>query len=144
VWQGKWDTGRFTQSILPKVYFRPWVEDQRVDKKYVSTVSRIIPGHCTARSHLSRLRIVDGAVCICYKDYETVDHLLWCCERFEAERHRLNDAFTALDVRRGTPVRDLCTLKKWRAMKCCLDFLGIAVGGIQVNQVQAFLNTFYK
>jgi hypothetical protein len=81
-------------------------------------------GHCAARSHLSRFGIVEGAMCVCLKDYETVDHLLWYCERFEAERHRLTDAFTALDVQRGTPVRDLCALKKWRAMGCCLDFLG--------------------
>jgi hypothetical protein len=57
-------------------------------------------------------------------DYETVDHLIWHCERFENERRRLIDALTALDVQFGTPVRDLCALKKWWAMKCCLDFLG--------------------
>jgi hypothetical protein len=31
---------------------------------------------------------------------------------------------SALDVQLGTPVQDLCVLKKWWAMKCCLDFLG--------------------
>jgi hypothetical protein len=81
-------------------------------------------GHCTARSHLNRFGIVEGTMCVCLKDYETVDHLLWYCERFETERRRLTDAFAALGVHRGTPVRDLCALKKWRAMKCCLDVLG--------------------
>jgi hypothetical protein len=75
-------------------------------------------------SQLSRFRIVEGAICICLKDYETVDHLIWHCERFETERHRLTDALAALDVQLGTPVRDLCTLKKWRAMKCSLNLLG--------------------
>jgi hypothetical protein len=132
-WQGKWDaadtvghcrTLRFAQSILPRVSLRPWFDGQAEDRKFVSTVSRIMSGHCTARSHLSRFRIVEGAICIGLKDYETVDHLLWYCKRFEAKRRRLTDAFTALDVQRGTSVRDLCALKKWRAMKCCLDFLG--------------------
>jgi hypothetical protein len=44
-WQGKWDaaeTGRFTHSILPKVSLRPWFEGQREDRKFVSTVSRIM------------------------------------------------------------------------------------------------------
>jgi hypothetical protein len=45
-----------------------------------------------------------------------VDHLIWYCERFETERRRLTDALTELDVELGTPVRDLCDLKKWRAM----------------------------
>jgi hypothetical protein len=125
-WQLKWDaadTGRFAHSILPKISLRPWFDGLAEDRKFVSTVSRIMSGHCTARSHLSRFGIVEGAICICLKNYETVDHLLWCCERFEAERRRLTDAFTALDVQRGTPVRDLCALKKWRPMKCCMDFL---------------------
>jgi hypothetical protein len=91
-WQGKWaaaDTRRFAHSILPKVSLRPWFEGQREDRKFVSTVSRIMSGHCTARSHLNRFRIVEGAACICLKEYETVDHFIWHCERFEIERRRL-------------------------------------------------------
>jgi hypothetical protein len=34
---------------------------------------------------------------VCLRDYETVDHLIWHCERFETERRRLTDALTALD-----------------------------------------------
>jgi hypothetical protein len=86
-----------------------------------STVSRIMSVHCAALSHLSRFRIIEVAMCVCLKNYETGDHLIWHCERFETERHRHR---TALDVQIGTPVLDLCALKKWRGMKCCLDFLG--------------------
>jgi hypothetical protein len=82
-------------------------------------------GHCNARSHLSRFRIVEEATCVCLKDYEKVDHLIWHCKRFETERRRPTDAFTALDVQLGTLVQDSCALKMWRAMTCCLDFLGI-------------------
>jgi hypothetical protein len=52
-WQGKWDaadTGRYAHSIYPKVSLRPWFEGQREDMKFVSTVSRIMSGHCNARS----------------------------------------------------------------------------------------------
>jgi hypothetical protein len=54
-------------------------------------------GHCTARSHLSRFRIVEEVICVRLKDYETVDHFIWHFERFETERGRLTDALTALD-----------------------------------------------
>jgi hypothetical protein len=37
----------------------------------------------------------------------------WHCERFGSERHRLIDALSELDVLHGTPVRDLCGLRKW-------------------------------
>jgi hypothetical protein len=50
-WQGKCDaadTGRFAHSILPRVFRRPWFEGLREDRKFVSTVSRIMSGHCAA------------------------------------------------------------------------------------------------
>jgi hypothetical protein len=126
-WQGKWDTAdtdRFAQ-ILSKVSLRPWFEDQREDGKFVSTVSRIMSGHCATRSHLNRFRIVEKeAMLVCLRDYKTVDHLLCHCRRFETKRRRLTDVLAALDEQLGTPVRDLCARKRWRAMKCCLDFLG--------------------
>jgi hypothetical protein len=50
---------------------------------------------------------------------ETVDHLIWHCERFRLERHRLIGALTALNVSIGIPIRDLCALKKRCAVKCC-------------------------
>jgi hypothetical protein len=65
-WQGKWDaadTGRFAHSILPKVSLRPWFDGQKEDTIFVYTVSRIMSVHCTARSHFSRFRIVEGAIC---------------------------------------------------------------------------------
>jgi hypothetical protein len=73
-WQGTANTGRFAHYIPPKVSLRPLFESQREDT--VSTVSRIMSGHCTARSHLSRFSFVVGAICICLKDYCTANHLL--------------------------------------------------------------------
>jgi hypothetical protein len=85
-WKEKWNaayTGRFAHSMLLKVSLRPSFEGQRENKNFVSTVSRIMSGHCTARSHLSRFRIFEGAICMYLRDYETVDHLIWQCVRFE-------------------------------------------------------------
>jgi hypothetical protein len=73
MWQGKWDdvdTGRLAHFILPRVSLPPWFEGQSEDRKFVSTVSRIRSGHCVARSHLSRFRIVEDTMCVCLKDYE--------------------------------------------------------------------------
>jgi hypothetical protein len=37
-------------------------------------------------------------MCVYLKNYETKDHLIWHCERFGPERHRLIDALAELDV----------------------------------------------
>jgi hypothetical protein len=102
------DTGRFTHSIFPYVILRPLFEGPKEKRRFVCTVSRVLSG------------IVENlmCVCVCAGDYETVDF-----EKFRQERHRLIDALTALNVSIGIPIRDLCALKKWCALKCCLDFL---------------------
>jgi hypothetical protein len=51
-WQRKRDaadTGRFAHSILPKVSLRPWFDGQGEQRKFFSTVLRIMSGQCTAR-----------------------------------------------------------------------------------------------
>jgi hypothetical protein len=67
-------TGRFAHSIIPRVSLRLWFEGQRENRKFVSTGSRLMSGHCAARSHLSRFRIVEEVMCVCFKDYETMDN----------------------------------------------------------------------
>jgi hypothetical protein len=75
-------------------------------------VSRVLPGHCSVRSHLGRFRIVEDLMCVCVQ-------VIWNSEKFQVEKHRLIDALAALNVRIGIPIRDLCTLKKWCAVKSC-------------------------
>jgi hypothetical protein len=94
------------------------VQGQKERKSFVTSVSRIMSGHCSVRSHLDRFGIVEDPMCVCLKDDETVNHLIWFCERFGPERHRLIHALSDLDVLHGTPVRDLCGLRKWSAIKC--------------------------
>jgi hypothetical protein len=67
-WQAKWDsadTGRFTHSIFPDVTFRPYFEDQKDERNFACTVSRVLSGHCFVRSHLGRFQIVEDLMCVC-------------------------------------------------------------------------------
>jgi hypothetical protein len=114
-WQGRWDLadhGRFAHSILPRVSLRPWFEGQKEERSIVTSVSRIMSGHSSVRSHWDRFGIFEGPMCVCRQDDETVDHLIWHCERFGPERHRLIDALSELNVLHGTPVWDVCGLRK--------------------------------
>jgi hypothetical protein len=46
-------------------------------------------------------------VCVCVRDNETTDHVLWGCKRFDAERPQLLMNFRATDTEWGTPIRDM-------------------------------------
>jgi hypothetical protein len=45
-----------------------------MERKLIMTVSGIISG--------KRFSIVDGSMCVCLEDHETVDHFIWKCSHF--------------------------------------------------------------
>jgi hypothetical protein len=51
--------------------------------------------------------LLKDLMCVFAEDYETVDHLIWQCERFRVERHRLIDVLVALNVGIGIPMEKL-------------------------------------
>jgi hypothetical protein len=59
---------------------------------------------------------------VCAGDYETVDHLIWDCEKFRLEKHRLIGALATLNVKIGILIRDLCALKKCTQRKNHVKF----------------------
>jgi hypothetical protein len=89
-WQKSWEvaeTLRFSHSIFPRVSLGPWFEEWRTERKLITTVLRIMSGHCGVRAHLKRFSIVDGSKCVCLEDHETVDHIIWKCSRFRLKEH---------------------------------------------------------
>jgi hypothetical protein len=119
-WQHDWrrgDTGRFAHSIRPVVSVKPCFDGQAEERSFVTTISRVMSGHCSIRAHLERFRIVGDPICVCVMNYETVDHIIWECSRFEVER------LAAVNIKEGTPIWDLCALQKWAALRLCHRFL---------------------
>jgi hypothetical protein len=112
VWQKSWEvaeTGRFLHSIFPRVSLRPWFEEWKVEIKLITNVSRIISRHCGVRAHLKKFGIVDGSMCVCLEDHETVDHIIWKCSRFSTQRACLIQRLLLSGVYEETPIRDLCS-----------------------------------
>jgi hypothetical protein len=110
-WQMIWDvaeTARFLQSIFLKVSLRSWFEELRVERKLITTVLRIISGHCGVKAHFKRFSIVGGSMCVCLEDHETVDHIIWKCSRFSTKKACLIQRLLLSGVYEETPIRDLC------------------------------------
>jgi hypothetical protein len=37
----------------------------------------VLSNHSCLRSHLGRINIVENFLCVCLRDYETIDHVMW-------------------------------------------------------------------
>jgi hypothetical protein len=122
-WNIKWknsDTGRFAHSIFPEIMTKPRFNDIQEERGFISTVSRIITGHSSVRSPLNRFKIVDDPLCGCQENYDTVDHLLWQCNRYDRQSVVMELAKNNIEF--GTPIRDICAMKKLDALKICHSF----------------------
>jgi hypothetical protein len=56
-----------------------------------TNVTTIMSGHGNIRSYLHRLKISDSPECPCKQDIQTVDHLIFQCERLKYERGMLKN-----------------------------------------------------
>jgi hypothetical protein len=55
-------------------------------------MNRMMSNHSCLRSHLGRKNIVEKLLCVCLGVYETIDHVMWSCERYDFEKGTLRDA----------------------------------------------------
>jgi ribonuclease HI len=118
-WQKCWDTGdkgRLCYSIFPKVKWKPWSCKIDRSRRFIVSISRMASNHYCLNSHLQRIKIKDSALCVCGQNYETVDHIVWNCDRFKLERQRFG-------LQEGSPVRDLIAMKEFDKLQRIIDFL---------------------
>jgi hypothetical protein len=96
---------------------------------YVTTIARVMSGHFSIRAHLERNKIVGNPICVYMMNYETVDHIIWKCSRFEVERCQLLGT-RGREYKRGNLLTYLCgtTTNIWLrpvqedlSMSACLE-----------------------
>jgi hypothetical protein len=78
--------------------------------------------HCGVRADQNRFGIVDGSMCVCLEDHETVDHIIWKCSHFSSQRACLIQMLLLSGVYEETPIQDLCAQLNWKALRECFMF----------------------
>jgi hypothetical protein len=86
------------------------------DRVIISIIKRMMASHSCLKSHLGWIGIVESPMCIWSQNYETVNHVLWGCERFDAERPQLQMDLRLTDIEWGIPIRNILggrSLRRW-------------------------------
>jgi hypothetical protein len=117
-WQIGWDGGEYANSIWTLVSFMPWFRRFDGDQVIISMMAN----HSFLKSHLGRIGIVESSMCVCSRDYDTVDHVLWCYDSVDAERLQLWMDLGLTDTEQGTPIRDILGGRDWMSLRRCCSF----------------------
>ncbi|CAB0042269.1 unnamed protein product [Trichogramma brassicae] len=88
-WQVQWDRsgkGRWTHRLIPKL--KVWVERRHGEVDYYLT--QLLSGHGFFKQHSQRYDNTQSAQCpACPRVIEDVEHVFFCCPRFNEARERL-------------------------------------------------------
>jgi hypothetical protein len=86
-WQAEWITS--CKAAATKQYF-PSVRDRLGTKLTLTTkLAAVLTGHRKTRAYLYRFKLRDDARCICGQNDQTMDHLLFHCEKTSTQREVL-------------------------------------------------------
>jgi hypothetical protein len=67
----------------------------------------MMSNHSCMRAHLNRINIIDEKICVCGEDYETIDHVVWDCFRYQDEIDQLLTDLSGIGITPLIHIRDL-------------------------------------
>jgi hypothetical protein len=86
-WQAAWITSY--KAVATKQYF-PSVRDRLVTKLTLNTkLAAMLTGHGKTKAYMYRFNLRDDARCICGQNDQTMDHLLFHCEKTSTQQEVL-------------------------------------------------------
>jgi hypothetical protein len=89
-WQSEWE--ETTKGAITKEFF-PSVERRLAVNLHLNpNVTTIKSGYGNIRSYLHRLKLIDSPDCPCKQDIQTLDHLIFQCEKLKYERVMLKNS----------------------------------------------------
>jgi hypothetical protein len=89
-WQNQWK--ETTKETVTKEFFLSVERRLAVNLQLNPNVTTIRSEHGNIRSHLHRLKIIDSPECPCKKDIQTINHLIYQCEKLKCERGILKNS----------------------------------------------------
>ena len=72
-------------SLNGEFDYSPWFNNFELDRKSITIINRIKSYHTRTKAHLLRMNVLDSDQCEC-GGIETIDHLIWECPKFAANR----------------------------------------------------------
>jgi hypothetical protein len=87
----KWETERATslKAAATRQYFKSVRERLGMRIHLTPKLTAVLSGHGKTRSYLHRFKLIEESTCICDKEEQTMDHLLFKCIKTREQRDLL-------------------------------------------------------
>jgi hypothetical protein len=86
-WKQQWNST--SKGLLTKEFFPNVRNSMKTQLKITPNFTAIVTAHGKTKSYLHRFKIIDSPACSCGGGNQTVDHMLYDCEKLQREREEL-------------------------------------------------------
>lgn len=88
----EWTEDKIKGAITRKFFPAP-VDAHRLKGVYIShQVTQLLTGHCQLNQQSFKLKKIQSPICDCGSEEESIEHFLFTCSRFTAQRKFLKEA----------------------------------------------------
>lgn len=113
---------RFTQ-IENSINKTPWFKNLNVNRKFITTISRLRFGHASFAQHLMRIGVVQTEICTTCGVVCDLDHIFFGCTRNFGATNELVKQLVILKIPMPTNLLHLLSLKNINIYKELMRFL---------------------
>ena len=89
-WQNEWK--RSSKGVTTKSFFPKIADGLKLRINATPKFTTTVTGHGNIKTYLYKYKIIEGTMCSCDEDEQSVDNILYECELLEHERERLKAA----------------------------------------------------
>lgn len=116
LWQQRWNSsgkGRWTHKLIPNI--SSWLNRKQGEINFYMT--QFLSGHGCYRKYLYRFKRDDSPICpVCIGVEEDVEHVMFCCPRFDEDRRELFEASDVLISTDNVITEMIKSEEVWNAM----------------------------
>lgn len=102
---------------------KPWFTDINKERYFVTLINRIRTNHYNLKTSLERKGYINDPMCECEREEESLDHVVWRCERYREERKRLVMELRKRGIVGETAVIEVIKKCDWNTFECMLNFV---------------------
>ena len=101
----------------------PWFKGAQLNRRQIVTINRCRSDHYHLAASLARIGIVPNPKCICNKADQTLNHVLWQCSLYDAERIELIKDLRKIKLQLPLNVETIIATPHITACKLICNFL---------------------
>ncbi|XP_071579351.1 uncharacterized protein [Temnothorax nylanderi] len=102
---------------------KPWFHKMNEERYFITLINRLRSNHFNVNESLARKGYIEDARCECGNECESIDHIIWRCNKYDEERERLDRELRARGITEEIDVTRILRRKEWITIRSVYNYI---------------------